>query len=122
MTGKLWFDGGAGADTMTGGSGVNTYLYGATSDSTPTAMDIITNFNANKDIINLTGIGSEALTFDGSLNGNKLAADSIGYQISGFNTFVYVNTSGASEALTGTNMKIELNGWVPLGAGNIVHS
>ena len=121
-SGKLWIDGGAGADTMTGGSGVNTYVYGATSDSTASAMDIITNFATNKDHIDLTGIGSAALTFTGYDLGTQLAAHSIGYQFSGLNTFLYVNTSGASEALGATNMKIELNGWIPLSAANVTHS
>ena len=121
MTGKLYFDGGAGADTMTGGTGVNTYVYGAPSDSTASAMDIITNFAANKDVIDLTGIGTTKLTFAGALTGASLAADSIGYAKSGANTFVYVNTSGASEALTATSMKIELAGSVTLGAGNFLH-
>ncbi len=122
MTGKLWIDGGAGADTMTGGSGPNNYLYNAAGDSTASAMDIITNFNASKDFIDLTGIGSTHLTFVGSVLGNKLAADSIGLQISGFNTYVYVNTSGAAESLTATNMKIDLSGWQQLGSNNILHA
>ena len=122
MTGKLWLDGGAGADTMTGGSGPNRYLYNATTDSNANAMDIITNFSANKDFLDLTGIGSTALTFVGGVSGNKLAAGSIGFQISGFHTFVYVNTSGGAESLTATDMKIDLTGWQSLGANNLLHS
>ncbi len=122
MTGKLWLDGGAGADIMTGGSGPNRYLYSATSDSTASAMDILTNFSTSKDFIDLTGIGSTALTFVGGVFGNKLAAGSVGFQISGFHTFVYVNTSSAAEALTATNMKIDLLGWQLLGANNILHN
>src|SRR5579872_1187391 len=45
MTSNLWMVGGAGADTMTGGSGANDYIYGAKSESTATAMDLITNFH-----------------------------------------------------------------------------
>jgi hypothetical protein len=122
MTGKLWFDGGAGADTMTGGSGPNTYLYNATSDSTASAMDVITNFSSSKDYIDLTGIGSMHLTFAGLTAGSKLAADTIAYQTSGPNTYLYVNTSGTSESLTATNMKIELNGWQAIGTNNILHN
>jgi hypothetical protein len=122
MTGKLWLDGGAGADTMTGGSGPNRYLYNAKTDSTASAMDIVTNFSASKDFIDLTGIGSTALTFVGGIFGNKLAAGSVGFQISGFNTFVYVNTSGAAEALAAADMKIDLNGWQLIGANNILHN
>ena len=125
MSGKLWFVGSGGADRMTGGSGVNDYLYAATSDSTASAMDIITNFHAGTDTIDLTGLGS-ALSFVGSIKAagkgaNILAAHSAGWQASGGNTFVYVNTSGSSESLSGTNMKIELLGSVSLTSSNILH-
>ena len=125
MSGKLWFVGSGGADRMTGGSGVNDYLYAATSDSTASAMDIITNFHAGTDTIDLTGLGS-ALSFVGPIKAagkgaNILAAHSAGWQASGGNTFVYVNTSGSSESLSGTNMKIELLGSVSLTSSNILH-
>ena len=122
ITGKLWIDGGAGADTMTGGSGPNRYLYNATSDSTASAMDIVTNFSPNKDFLDLTGIGGNHLTYVGNFQGNKLAANSIGIRFSGFNTFVYVNTSGSAESLTATNMKIDLAGWLGVGSNNILHA
>lgn len=122
MSGKLWFAAGpGGGDLMYGGSGSNTYRFGATADSTPNAMDDIVNFSAGKDFIDLTGISPAHLTFTGSLLGNSVAANSIGFQISGFNTFVYVNTSSATEYLASANMKIELSGWVTLGANNIMH-
>ena len=121
MTGKLYFDGGAGADTMTGGSGVNDYLYGAAGDSTASAMDIITNFHVATDFIDLTGLGSTKLTYAGLFSGSSLAAHSIGYQVSGGNTYLYVNTGSTSEALTATNMKIELVGSVALASSNVLH-
>jgi hypothetical protein len=120
MTGKLYFDGGAGADTMTGGSGVNDYEYGAVGDSTRTAMDIIKNFNVAVDLIDLTGIGTK-LNYTGAIASTTLAADSIGFQASGGNTFVYVNSGAASEKLTATNMKIELQGSIALTTANFVH-
>ena len=49
MTGRLSIVGGAGADKMTGGSGVNVYLYGAASDSTAAAADTISNFAVARD-------------------------------------------------------------------------
>jgi Ca2+-binding RTX toxin-like protein len=141
MTGALYFDGGAGADTMTGGSGANDFLYGATSDSPNTAngFDIISNFNVATNTIDLTGLhGSNGLALmlndAGSLTATSLAADSVGWQVSNGNTFVYVNTSTGSETLNGTtgltDMKIELAGvtWVTgltnvteLTNGNILH-
>ena len=129
MTGSLWIEGGAGADAMTGGSVVDDYLYGAASDSTSAAMDIITNFQGS-DTIDLTGLGMP-MKYDGSLPSSikhghttsnlVLPAQSVGWQTSGGNTFVYVNTSGSSESLTSSNMKIELLGPVSLASGNIVH-
>ena len=121
MTGKLWFDGGAGADTMTGGSGPNSFLYGAASESTASVMDIVGGFHAATDTIDLRGLGGHTLSFAGKLSVTRLAAYSVGYQASGGNTFVYVNTSGSSEALASTNMKIELLGSVSLTSSNILH-
>jgi hypothetical protein len=128
MTGSLWFIGGGGADKMTGGSGANSYMYSATSDSAGSMVDVITNFNVGMDHIDLTGLSS-ALQVAGSINSNGkganvnvLAAHSIGWQASGGNTFVYVNTSGSKEAVGGTNMKIELMGGVSLSSGNFLHA
>jgi len=124
MTGKLFFMGGGGGDTMTGGSGVNTYVYGNGNESTATAMDVIKNFAANKDHIDITGIGSATLTFAGTLAAaaKSLAADTINVQNSGGNTFVYVNNTGASEALSAANLKIELSGSVAVSALNVTHN
>ncbi|MDA8251370.1 MAG: Ig-like domain-containing protein, partial [Rhodospirillales bacterium] len=120
MTGPLWIDGGAGADTMTGGSGPNDYLYGATTDSTAKAMDVITNFNTGQDVLDFTGLGRK-LAYAGQLSGTSLQRGAIGWQDSGGNTFVYVNTSNKTESLGSTNMKIELAGSLNLSAGNIRH-
>lgn len=121
MSGKLWIAGGAGADTMTGGSGVNDYLYGAASESTASAMDVISNFHAATDLIDLTGLGT-ALQYAGKIATTRLAAHSVGWQVTGSNTFVYVNTSGSTESVGGTNMQIELRGSISLATGNILHA
>ena len=126
MTGTLFIDGGAGADTMTGGSGVNHYLFGAVSDSTSQTMDVITNFKAATDLLDFTGLGT-SLSYGGtSVSGHHgslgVSAHSIAVQSSGGNTYVYVNTSGSSESLTATNMKIELVGSVSLSGGNFLHA
>lgn len=122
MTGKLWIDGGAGADRMTGGSGANCYEYGAASDSTASAMDIITNFQAATDTIDLRGLGGHALSFVGKTGLKNLGAYSVGYQSSGGNTFVMVNTTGASQSLSATSMRIELLGSVGVASGSILHN
>ena len=121
MTGKLGFVGGKGADTMIGGSGVNDYLYGGAGASTASAMDIITNFDVTKDLIDLTGFDRGALAYVGQFSGPNLAARSVGWKPIGGNTFVYVNTSSSSESITGTNMKIELLGSLSLTSSNILH-
>lgn len=122
-SGHLWVDGGAGADSMTGGSGANTYLYGAVSDSTPAAMDTITNFNAAADQIDLTGIG-KALKIAGVLSGSdaSLAAGSVGWLQSGGNTFVYANTGTKPVTLGAASLEIALSGNITLAAGNFAHS
>ena len=121
MSGPLWFVGGAGADTMTGGTGPNTYLYAAAGNSTPSAFDIITNFNTALDKIDLTGIGTMALSFLATQVTTSIPARSIGWQQSGGNTLVYVNTSTSSESLGSANMEIELNHSISLNAANFLH-
>ena len=108
MTAGLTFVGGAGADTMTGGSGVNTYAYAAASESTASAMDIITNFNAAHDVIDLTAMLALS-TYAG--RSASPAAGAVSWQQSGGNTLVYANTGAAT-------MEIELLGTVGLSAAN----
>ena len=125
MAGKLWFVGGGGADRMTGGAGGDTYIYGAASDSTATAMDVISNFAASVDVIDLTGLRT-ALAYAGTIsthgkNANMLAAHSIGFLSSGGDTYVYVNTGSASQGIASASMKIDLAGSVPLTAANFLH-
>ena len=122
MTGPVWFTGGAGADTMTGGTGPDTYLYAAAGNSTPSAFDMITNFDTLQDRIDFTGIGSTALSFLSNPVSATIPARSIGRQQSGGNTFIYVNTSTSSEALGSANMEIELNGTISLTAANVLHN
>jgi Ca2+-binding RTX toxin-like protein len=127
MTGKLWFVGGSGADIMTAGSGADTFMYNAATESNSTALDVIFSFNASADKIDLCGLGvpfqvAGTIPSNGrGSSGNTLAAHSVGWQTSGGNTFVYVNTSGGKESISATDMKIELAGGVSPGVGNIIH-
>jgi hypothetical protein len=122
MTGPVWIAGGAGADTLTGGSGPNTYLYGAAAESTPAMFDTITNFHVALDRIDLSGIGLKALHFQASqFTGSALSPDTIAWQVSGANTFVYVNTSSAGEPPGHADMEIVLNGKLTLTESNFVH-
>ena len=107
---------------MTGGSGPNTYLYAAAGNSIPSALDIITNFNAAADKIDLTGIGSTALSFLSNQVSSTIPARSIGWQQIGGNTLVYANTSTTPEALGSANMQIRLNGTISLVGSDILHN
>ncbi|MDE2582153.1 MAG: M10 family metallopeptidase C-terminal domain-containing protein, partial [Rhodospirillales bacterium] len=120
MTGTLLLAGGGGADTMTGGSGTNHYLYGANSDSTATAMDVITNFHAAVDVIDLTGLGT-TLKYAGDLRKGQIGAHAVGWQTSGSETYVYVNTSSGTESVSAANMKIDLHGSMKLNSANFLH-
>ncbi len=82
-------------------------------------MDIITNFNVAIDMIDLTAIGTKLA--NPVTVSSTLAAASIGVQQTGGNTFVYVNTSAQTEALSAANMTMELQGNIALTAANIVH-
>jgi len=119
MSGSLWITGGTGADVMTGGNGTNDYLYGAAGESTASAMDIITNFKGSVDMIDLTGLGT-ALHYVGQLS-NNISGHSIGWQVSGGNTFVYVNAGSPAQKLGATSMKMELQGTVSLTDRNFAH-
>jgi hypothetical protein len=122
MTGKLFITGGAGADTMTGGSGVNDYLFGSTADSTSKALDVITNFNVTSDVIDFRALGTK-LTYTGQVaSGATLSGDSIGWQQSGGNTLVYVNTASGAQSLAAASMEIELTGLLAPTIGNFAHA
>ncbi len=126
LTGPLVLVGGAGADTFTGGSGANRYEYASASESTVSAADIVKNFNVAMDLIDLSGLGSKFSTTTALASAaTTIAAGTIGWQAATIggaaHTFVYVNNSLASEALTAANMKIDLLGNVALTGANIVH-
>ena len=112
LSAAAWVAGGNGADTITGGSGPNTYLYGSTAESRPGSFDIIINFNTSQDKIDLTGLGLTPLAFQAAhlAGGATIAANTIAWQVNGGNTSIYVNTSGAAETKAAANMRIELLG------------
>ena len=121
ISAPLFFAGGAGADAMTAGSGADVFMYGATTDSNASAMDIISSFAASQDLIDLRGLGV-ALNVAGPVGFfGKLAAHSIAWQVSGGNTYIYINTSNSGERLSSADMKIELAGNVSLTSANFQH-
>lgn len=73
--------------------------------------DLITNFNAALDRIDLTGFSATPLVCQASqINGNSIGADTIGWKVNGQNTAIYVNTGGAAEILGSADMKIQMHG------------
>jgi len=86
-------------------------------------MEIITNFNAAADRIDLTWLGwlfGGAAALTGSAT--SVAGDTIGWRTSGGDTFVYVNSGDRIEPLTGVSTKIELQGAIALTAANFLHT
>jgi Ca2+-binding RTX toxin-like protein len=97
--------GARGADTLTGGSGHNTYVYTATTDSTPSAHDTVTNFNVASDKIDFSAIrGLNSNTQPVTSNfltstPTSIAAHTIDVLTIGGNTVVYADASGNTEAI-----------------------
>jgi hypothetical protein len=116
LSAKAVFFVGTGADVFTGGSGVNDYVFGATANS---LADVINNFQASKDVLDFSGLSSH-LNLAGLISGTSLAADSIGFDTSGSDTYIYANTSDVTEALNASNMRMELLGNMKLTAANFV--
>ena len=106
LSGTLYFDCGTGVDMMAGGTGQNVYEFaaGAGRPATGTVQDIITNFKATVDLIDLTWVGAR---FAGvaalGASATTIGADQVGWQVSGGNTYVYANTGVQPEALTPRN-------------------
>lgn len=53
--------GGAGADRLSGGSGADTFYFGSSSDSVKGASDLITDFSAERDLIDVAALGYTGL-------------------------------------------------------------
>jgi hypothetical protein len=107
MTASVWMVGGPGADTMTGGSGQNTYLYGAANESPQgSGADNITNFHTT-DSISFGGLNG-ITTVQGLLTSTStdLAAHSIAWIQSGGNTLVYANTTSSSHSQSVTSNSV----------------
>ncbi|WP_176594157.1 M10 family metallopeptidase C-terminal domain-containing protein [Sphingobium sp. EM0848] len=99
-------------EILTGTAGADTFIFNSVSDSTPLAMDTITNFQDGTDKIDLSAIdanstlpGTQAFTFIGGASFS--AAGQLHVYNDGTNTFVEGNTDG--NPLT-TEFRIELLG------------
>ncbi len=107
--------GGKGADVLTGGADADTFAYAATTDSSPSAPDVMSDFVHGVDHLDLSAIdadtshrakGNQVFGFAGSSSG--VVAHSVTWYESGGNTIVQADVDGNSTAdfvlvLTGIN-------------------
>ena len=124
--GSDWIHGGAGADILNGGGGGDTFAYSAISNSIGSSHDIIINFDAAHDHIDLptavTGIDAAITT--GTLNAGSLDSD-LTAALAGLNAnhavsftadhgdlaghiFEVIDTNGVAGYQAGQDMVIEL--------------
>ncbi|MEB3276099.1 MAG: Ig-like domain-containing protein [Cyanobacteriota bacterium] len=124
-------EGGADADTLTGGGGNDQFIYTAATDSTPTATDVITDFNASgTDVINLDALFAGVPTAPSAITAAPAALDGtadefggnrIAWWFDGTNTQVYVDLGSTPDNAFGSgDLQIQLSGNVSLGTSNFL--
>lgn len=116
-------NGGTGLDTLTGGDGNDQFIFLSVSDSRGANIDIITDFNPNAaDRIDLSAIdavpgGSDnEFTFRGSSGFNGVGQVRVVQDKANGYTFIKIST----DADTGAEMTIRLNGVHTLDQGNFI--
>ena len=103
--------GGAGADTLTGGGGIDRFVINP-GDSTAGASDVITDFVAGVDEIDLSAITSGSGTFGGTIP----TAGGVWYQQVGGQTRIFVDVTGDGVA----DLRLALAGALTLNAADFV--
>jgi len=119
--GNDYIYGGGGGDALAGGAGADRFVYLATSESAASATDLIADFTAAIDKLDLLGIGAVPLAFQAAQLATSIGAGSIGWKQAGGITSVYVNTSAGSENLSSADMTIRLTGTINLTGTDILH-
>jgi hypothetical protein len=123
MTAKVWFVGGPGADTMTGGGGVDTYLYASAGESRPGAgnFDTINGFVHGTDKIDFlalslaTGVANTnpgsftSVNTTGLFSSHGTGTGIVVQQVGGAEQ-VYVDVNHDGNFNTNSDMMIHLNG------------
>jgi Ca2+-binding RTX toxin-like protein len=105
--------GGAGADNLTGGPGNDTFKYLATTDSTPAAHDVISDFGNGSDVIDFTaiaGITHDAQFIAPPTPSTTVAANSIVYFQGADGTHIVANASNVAEPVVSADMLLVLTG------------
>ena len=81
----IW--GSAGADTLWGGAGADVFDYNATADSNTSTVDVISDFNASEDSIDISDITNSVTKV---LSGTQLQLDTDGDSTAD----MYINLTG----------------------------
>ena len=110
---------------LTGGTGADKFIYIATADSKPGAIDIISSFTTGSDKLDFTAIsgfnGATVQVVTGGSPPSTVAAHTIDlYQNAGV-TEVYANASASTEAVAAVDMQIHLVG-VTVATTDILHA
>jgi Ca2+-binding RTX toxin-like protein len=106
-----------GHDILSGGGGMDQFIYLTTSDSAPGAVnrDVILDFDANGDVIDLSAINVASGTFlFGGLNQSVVEFSVTYFHDNNNNTIIQVDSNGDTTA----DMQMQLNGSHALTAGN----
>jgi hypothetical protein len=121
MTANVWFVGGPGADTMTGGTGINSYIYAAQSESGSSSIDTITNFLHGFDKIDFSALALTNTAVSNTTNGSFANGNTTGFfssQGTGIGIVaqhvrgaeqVYVDVNHDGNLTTSNDMIIHLN-------------
>jgi Ca2+-binding RTX toxin-like protein len=109
--------GGYGADQLTGGSGSNTFVYLSIRDSTPTEFDVITDWSAGTNKIDLSAIDANSSAdglqnFTSVTNTSTLTAHKVVwfYDVSSNETIIKADVNGDTTA----DLEIHLTGNITL--------
>lgn len=109
---------------LTGGSGIDQFVFNATSDSTVAAKDSINNFVQGGDLIDTSAIAG-ITAVQGLITGaTQIAPHSIAWIQSGADTVLYFNSSGVAENQAAADMAVTLKSITAsvLAAGDFIHA
>ena len=117
---------GVSADTLTGGAGTDTFVYGNAAESTLNVRDLITDFEDGTDVIDLSALGFSSPATDAVLDkgiaGSFTNTDTAGFfdnsgtdravafENDWTNTRVYVDADGDGNFSAATDMVIQITG------------
>ena len=90
--------GGAGADTLTGGGGADVFRYLATSDSTASSQDTITDFQTGLDRIDLTALNPTSISIARLVGGSAVYAQTPGGAFQAFLPGATLNATDIAHA------------------------